>query len=85
MKRIAFLAAPGGSSNDNRERLPAAFEAAGWRVALLLHESLGLTADGVAARDAAGRMVPLASFDQVTAGLTQRILDLRTELESFKG
>ena len=65
MKRIAFLAAPGGSSNDNRERLPAAFEAAGWRAALLLHESLGLTADGVAARDAVGRMVPLASFDLV--------------------
>ena len=65
MKRIAFLAAPGDSSNDNRERLPAAFEAAGWRAALLLHESLGLTADGVAARDAAGRMVPLASFDLV--------------------
>ena len=65
LKHIAFLAAPGDSSNDNRERLPAAFEAAGWRVALLFHDSLGLTADGVAARDAAGRMVPLASFDLV--------------------
>ena len=65
MKRIAFLAAPGDSANDNRERLPAAFEAAGWRAALLFHETLGLTADGVAARDAAGRVVPLAAFDLV--------------------
>ena len=56
MKSIAFLAAPGDSANDNRERLPAAFEAAGWRAALLFHETLGLTADGV---------VPLAAFDLV--------------------
>ncbi len=65
MKSIAFLAAPGDSANDNRERLPAAFEAAGWRAALLFHESLGLTADGMAARDVGSRMVPLASFDLV--------------------
>ena len=45
--------------------MPAAFEAAGWRAALLFHETLGLTADGVAARDAEGREVPLASFDLV--------------------
>ena len=65
MKRIAFLNASGDSANDNRERLPAAFEAAGWRAALLFHESLELTEDGMAARDAGGRMVPLASFDLV--------------------
>ncbi len=65
LKRIAFLASPGDSPNDNRERLPAAFEAAGWRTALLSHESLGLTADGVAARDAGGHVVPLAPFDLV--------------------
>ncbi|MCY3821588.1 MAG: hypothetical protein OXH52_19915 [Gammaproteobacteria bacterium] len=65
MKRIAFLTAPGESANDNRERLPAAFEAAGWRVAVLFHETLALTADGVAARDAGGRAAPLAPFDLV--------------------
>ena len=65
MKRIAFLAAPGDSANDNRERLPDAFEAAGWHATLLFHESLELTADGVAARDGEGRMVPLLSFDLV--------------------
>lgn len=65
MKRIAFLAAPGDAANDNRERLPAAFQAAGWNAALLFHESLGLTADGVAARDSGGRAVPLALFDLV--------------------
>ena len=65
MKRIAFLAAPGDAANDNRERLPAAFRAAGWDAARLFHESLELTADGVAARDSGGRAVPLASFDLV--------------------
>ena len=65
MKRIAFLASPGDGANDNRERLPAAFEAAGWDAALLSHESMGLTTDGVAARDAGGRVVPLAAFDLV--------------------
>lgn len=65
MKRIAFLAAPGDAANDNRERLPAAFEAAGWDAALLSHESLALTADGVAVRDTEGRVVPLAPFDLV--------------------
>ncbi len=65
MKRIAFLAAPGDSANDNRERLPAAFEAAGWGVAVLYHETLALTADGVAACDARGGLVPLAPFDLV--------------------
>ena len=65
MKHIAFLAASADAANDNRERLPAAFEAAGWRTTLLFHESLGLTADGVAACDATDRLVPLASFDLV--------------------
>ena len=65
MKRIALLAAPGDAANDNRERLTAAFEAAGWDAALLSHESLVLTADGVAARDTGGRVVPLARFDLV--------------------
>ena len=65
MKRIAFLAAPGDAANDNRERLPVAFQAAGWDAALLFHDSLELTADGVAARDAGGRAVPLAPFDLV--------------------
>ena len=32
---------------------------------MLSHETLGLTADGVAARDAAGRIAPLAAFDLV--------------------
>ncbi len=65
MKRIAFLAAPGDAANDNRERLPAAFDAVGWEVAFLSHESLALTAAGVAASDPGGRMVPLAPFDLV--------------------
>ena len=65
MKRIAFLSAPGDPANDNRERLPAAFEAVGWDVAFLSHESLALTADGVAAGNAGGRVVPLAPFDLV--------------------
>ena len=65
MRRIAFLASLGDSANDNRERLPAAFEAAGWLPALLSHETLALTADGPAARDAGGRLVPLAQFDLV--------------------
>ena len=65
MKRIVFLAAPGDAANDNRERLPAAFQAAGWDAALLFHESLELTADGVSARDSGGRAVPLAPFDLV--------------------
>ena len=65
MKRIAFLAATGDAANDNRERLPAAFQAAGWDVSLLFHESLELTADGVAAGDSGGRAVPLAPFELV--------------------
>ncbi|MDE0052844.1 MAG: hypothetical protein OXT64_01110 [Gammaproteobacteria bacterium] len=78
MKRIAFLTAPGESANDNRERLPAAFEAAGWRVAVLFHETLALTADGVAARDAGGRAAPLAPFDLIWIlglGARQTFLD----------
>lgn len=65
MKRIAFLAAPGDSANDNRERLPTAFEAAGWHATVLFHETLALTADGAAARNAGGGVVPLAPFDLV--------------------
>lgn len=65
MKRIAFLAAPGDSANDNRERLPAAFEAAGWRVAVLFHETVALSADGAVAQDAGRRVIPLAPFDLV--------------------
>lgn len=73
MPRIAFLG-PGpshlaGQANDNHTRLPAAFAAAGWRVALLDRDSLAvaagaLTAAGADAGNGAGGRVALGGFDR---------------------
>ena len=78
MPRIAFLG-PGPSqiasqANDNHERLPAAFAAAGWQVALLDRESLAvaggvLTAaaggeDAADGEHAPGGRVALGGFDR---------------------
>ena len=73
MPRIAFLG-PGPSqiasqANDNHRRLPAAFAAAGWRVALLDRDSLAVAAGALTAAAAdgetgAGGRVALGEFDR---------------------
>ena len=52
------------AANDNHERLPRGFEAAGWEVARLDRESIAITADGLAADSLRGRTLPLAGFDR---------------------
>lgn len=73
MPRIAFLG-PGPSqiasqANDNHRRLPAAFAAAGWQVALLDRDSLAVAAGALTAAAAdgengAGGRVALGEFDR---------------------
>jgi len=53
----------GQPANDNHVRLPRAFEASGWSVARLDHESLAVEDRRVVARDLAGVVAPLAECD----------------------
>jgi glutathione synthase len=63
MPRILFLIADAGRAhNDNHERLPAAFQAAGWDVTVRPHDSVCLAAGRVLA-DAD----PVDGFDRVWA------------------
>ena len=65
MPSIAFFVAFGGhSANDNRERLPRAFAAAGWRTLRVEHESLALNARRLSGMDADGHRVPLEGLDR---------------------
>lgn len=71
-RRIAFLVpgpAVAGHANDNHQRLPAAFAAAGWQVARLDRDSLAVDAGCLAALalnpdDAAGERTDLSDFDR---------------------
>ena len=68
MPRIAFfVAAPDAgrlpAANDNHERLPRAFEAAGWEVARLDRESLAVRANRISASNLAGGPEELRDFD----------------------
>ena len=64
MPRIAFLHARSGRGlNDNHVRLPRAFHAAGWRVELVPHESIGLARGRVVGETSDGGAVELAAFD----------------------
>ena len=69
MPTICFLASTRGvPHNDNHERLPRAWEAAGWRVTRAEHDDVRLDARGVCAGAA-----PLAEFDLIwPIGLGQR-------------
>ena len=50
MRRILFLIADAGRAhNDNHERLPAGFRAAGWQVTVRNHDSICLQAGGILA------------------------------------
>ena len=67
MPRIAFfVAAPDAGllpANDNHERLPEAFAAAGWDVASLDRESLAVEGNRIAAFNIAGNREELRDFD----------------------
>ena len=70
MPRIAFLVAATGAAsagvatNDNHERLPRAFAAAGWEVACVDHESLAVSSNRLAACHVDGKPLQLAGFDR---------------------
>lgn len=92
--RIAFFV-PGPSAasqaNDNHRRLPAAFAAAGWQVALLDRDSLAveagrLTALSLDADGAAGARTDLVGFDRYFVlgfGLAETFLDRMQMLASL--
>ena len=67
---IAFLvagtaaASAGMATNDNHERLPRAFAAAGWEVACVDRESLAVASNRLAARRVDGTPLQLAGFDR---------------------
>ena len=67
MPRIAFfVAAPDAGlppANDNHERLPEAFSAAGWDAASLDRESLAVDGNRIAASNIAGNREELRDFD----------------------
>ena len=70
-RRIAFLVpgpAVAGHANDNHQRLPAAFAAAGWQVARLDRDSLAVDAGHLAALsldpDGARAKADLSDFDR---------------------
>ena len=66
MPRAAFFvpaAASGRAANDNHERLPRAFEALGWAVNRIPHESVAVQDGRVVAQTISGDAVPLADFD----------------------
>ncbi|MDE0442726.1 MAG: hypothetical protein OXL38_11460 [Gammaproteobacteria bacterium] len=66
MPRIAFFVSDpsrGQPANDNHLRLPQAFAAAGWSVARIDHESLGMDSRSVVAQDLTGSAVAVAGFD----------------------
>jgi glutathione synthase len=69
MPAICFFttlpAAPVAGSNDNVERLPRAFRAAGWQVAIADHRALCLAGSNVSLRDADGGTSPLSRFDLI--------------------
>ncbi len=71
MPSICFLVATRGAArNDNHQRLPAAFAAAGWRVSIADHHDLRLAA-GTLRLAADG--TPLANFDRIwPIGLGER-------------
>lgn len=83
---VAGLAADAGAAgNDNCQRLPAAFAAAGWKVSLCGWETLQLTSDGVGAEERCGATLPLAAFDLIwlvgmgaREGFLDRVQMLRT-------
>ena len=67
MPRIAFLVAAadaGAAMNDNHQRLPRAFAAAGWDVERIDRESVAVAAGRLLARTIDGQTVPLAGFDR---------------------
>ncbi|MDE0658422.1 MAG: hypothetical protein OXI79_02115 [Gammaproteobacteria bacterium] len=66
MPRVAFFVSDssrGQPANDNQERLPQAFAAAGWSVSRINHESLAMHGRRVLARDLSGSAVSIADFD----------------------
>ena len=65
MPSIAFFVAlDGRSANDNRERLPRAFGAAGWETVCVEHESLALDGRLLTGADCGGERVPLDGRDR---------------------
>ena len=65
--RIAFLVAgadTGVAANDNHERLPRAFAAAGWEVVRVDHASLAVANNRLVACDVDGKPLELAGFDR---------------------
>ena len=64
MPRIAFFVAAGAAANDNHERLPRAFAAAGWEVACVDHESLAVASNRLVARGVDGKPLQVAGFDR---------------------
>ena len=65
MPSIAFfLSLDGRSANDNRERLPRAFAAAGWETVCVEHESLALDERVLTGAAAGGRRVALEGWDR---------------------
>ena len=65
--RIAFLVAAAGTGvamNDNHERLPRAFAAAGWDVACVDRESLAVANNRLVVCGVNGKLLPLAGFDR---------------------
>lgn len=66
MPRVAFLVADpdrGQPANDNHVRLSQAFDASGWSVTRVDHESLAMESRRIVARDLAGDIVRLEEFD----------------------
>lgn len=75
--RALFLVSPGAEHNDNHERIPQAFQSAGWHVECALHESLSWTAGELSADQ-----LLLADFDLIWPigfGPAQTYLD-RTQI-----
>lgn len=66
MPRVAFFVSDlsrGQPANDNHQRLPQAFAAAGWSVSRIDHESLAMDGRRVLARDLSGSALAVADFD----------------------